>query len=195
VPLITLENVRLIIDQTVVFEALNAQIQPGLIAVTGDERVGKTTLLMLLAGQHAPHAGTHIGSPAFFWPYATAESDKQTPIERWAQAARVAPAWNQNLCESLCSALSLNEHQHKGLFMLSTGSRRKVDLIANLASGAEVTCIDQPYVGLDAPSISVLRDFFEEAREAGKRSQRAWVIADYEADPHLNWDQTIELTG
>ena len=79
--------------------------------------------------------------------------------------------------------------------MLSTGSRRKVDLIANLASGAEVTCIDQPYVGLDARSISVLRGFFEEAREAGKRSQRAWVIADYGADPHLNWDQTIELTG
>jgi ABC-type multidrug transport system ATPase subunit len=194
VPLITLENVRLIIDQTVVFEALNAQIQPGLIAVTGDERVGKTTLLMLLAGQHAPHAGTHIGSPAFFWPYATAESDKQTPIERWAQAARVAPAWNQNLCESLCSALSLTEHQHKGLFMLSTGSRRKVDLIANLASGAQVICIDQPYVGLDAPSIGVLREFFEEASDAGKRSQRAWVVADYEADRHLTWDQTIQLT-
>jgi ABC-type multidrug transport system ATPase subunit len=195
VPLITLENVCLIIDQTVVFEALNAQIQPGLIAVTGDERVGKTSLLMLLAGQHVPHAGTRIGSSAFFWPYTAAESDKQTPIERWAQAARVAPGWNQSLCESLCSALSMTEHLHKGLFMLSTGSRRKVDLIANLASGAQVICIDQPYVGLDAPSIDVLREFFEEASEAGKNSQRAWVVADYEADPHLTWDQTIQLTG
>ena len=194
-PLIALENIRLNINQTVVFEAFNAQIQPGLVAVTGDEGVGKTTLLMLLAGQRALHAGTRVGSPAFFWPYATSESNNQTPIERWAQAARVAPAWNQHLCAGLCSALALDEHRHKSLFMLSTGSRRKVDLIANLASGAEVTCIDQPYVGLDARSISVLRGFFEEAREAGKRSQRAWVIADYEADPHLNWDQTIELTG
>jgi ABC-type multidrug transport system ATPase subunit len=195
VPLIALENIRLIIDQAVVFEALNVQIQPGLVAVTGDERVGKTTLLMLLAGQHAPHAGTHIGSPAFFWPYATAESDKQTPVERWAQAARVAPEWNQSLCESLCSALGMVAHQHKDLFMLSKGSRRKVDLIANLASGGQVTCIDQPYVGLDAPSIGVLREFFQEASDAGKDSQRAWVVADYEADPHLTWDQTIQLTG
>ena len=87
----------------------------------------------------------------------------------------------------------MTEHQHKGLFMLSKGSRRKVDLIANLASGAQVICIDQPYVGLDAPSIGVLREFFEEASDAGKRSQRAWVVADYEADRHLMWDQTISL--
>jgi hypothetical protein len=43
---------------------------------------------------------------------------------------------------------------------------------------------------LDRPSIDVLRGFFE---VAAHHSKRAWVIADYEADPHISWQHTIKL--
>jgi energy-coupling factor transporter ATP-binding protein EcfA2 len=74
--------------------------------------------------------------------------------------------------------------------MLSTGSRRKVALVGLLASGATVTCLDQPFAALDAPSVGVVRDFLAEAAD---HATRTWVVADYEADPHLSWRRYIVI--
>ena len=65
----------------------------------------------------------------------------------------------------------------KRLNMLSTGSRRKVGLVAALASGAKVTLLDQPFVSLDQSSI---RDLKEILTDCGRNPQRAYLIADYE---------------
>jgi energy-coupling factor transporter ATP-binding protein EcfA2 len=65
-----------------------------------------------------------------------------------------------------------------------------VGLVGLLASGAQVTCLDQPYVALDLASIQVLRDFLE---DVGQDPSRAWVVADYEADPHIEWQNLIDL--
>ena len=74
--------------------------------------------------------------------------------------------------------------------MMSTGTRRKVETIAVLASGAAVMCLDQPYASLDTPSIGALRDHF---RTIGQHTDQALVIADYEPDPRLHWQQVIAL--
>ena len=87
-------------------------------------------------------------------------------------------------------ALGLGPHQHKKLFMLSTGSRRKVALVGLLASGSTVTCLDQPFAALDAASAGVLRDFLSDAAD---HASRTWVIADYVADARLPWRRHIEL--
>ena len=88
-------------------------------------------------------------------------------------------------------ALGLQEHLGKQMFMLSTGSRRKVALTGLLASGATITCLDQPYASLDMASIAVLREFLG---DMGEHPTRAWLVADYEADPALPWRSILTLS-
>jgi energy-coupling factor transporter ATP-binding protein EcfA2 len=101
-----------------------------------------------------------------------------------------SPRWNADLLQELTEALLLTPHLGKQLFMLSTGSRRKVALAGLLACGASVTCLDQPYAALDRASIRVVSSFLHDMAEHGSRS---WVVADYEADPALPWQQVIAL--
>jgi energy-coupling factor transporter ATP-binding protein EcfA2 len=94
------------------------------------------------------------------------------------------------LHQDLVDALALPAHQDKQLFMLSTGSRRKVALAGLLACGATVTCLDQPYAALDQASIRVIRNFLQDMAD---HATRTWVVADYAADPQLSWSRVLAL--
>jgi ABC-type multidrug transport system ATPase subunit len=76
--------------------------------------------------------------------------------------------------------------------MLSTGSRRKVMLIAALASGASVTLLDQPFVSLDQASIQVIKAFLHDASSV---RDRAWIVADYEAPDDLPVASVLNLSA
>jgi ABC-type multidrug transport system ATPase subunit len=160
----------------------------GLVAVIGNEQTGKTTLLRQISGD-LPHANTQ---PHAFWLDLNLPThDDQTPHQIWASFQQQHPRWQTDWQDDLMHALQLTPHVDKQLFMLSAGSRRKVSLVALLSSGATITCIDQPYVALDQASVRVLRDFWNEMVD---HPERTWVIADYEADSHLPWQQVITLT-
>lgn len=152
----------------------------GLVAVTGDERTGKTTLLRRLAEQ-----------PSALWlDLSLPGQDDQTPQQVWDALQRQHPSWNAELRRSLVEALDLHDHVAKQLFMLSTGSRRKVALVGLLASGRAVTCLDQPFSALDGPSARVVREFLADMAD---HSSRTWVVADYVADASLPWRRHIAL--
>jgi ATPase subunit of ABC transporter with duplicated ATPase domains len=155
----------------------------GLVAVTGDERTGKTTLLRGLC--------TALGAGHALWlDLALPGQDDALPQQVWDALQRECPGWNPELQRELVDALGLAPHVGKALFMLSTGSRRKVALVGLLASGVQVTCLDQPFAALDAASANVVRGFL--ADMAGHAS-RTWVVADYTADARLPWARTIAL--
>jgi ABC-type transport system involved in cytochrome c biogenesis ATPase subunit len=156
------------------------QILPGLNAVTGDEGSGKTRLLRELSDNNADAVWLDLRLP---------EHDEHTPEEVWSALRAQHPDWNADLQNDLADALQLCEHLGKRLFMLSAGSRRKVALVGLLASGATITCLDQPYAALDLPSVRVLREFLQDMSD---HPTRAWVVADYEADPQLPWHCLIE---
>jgi len=155
-------------------------LPPGLVAVTGDEGVGKTRLLQGLAN----------GPDALWLDLALPRQDDLTPHQVWDALRQRCPRWDSVLQEDLAQSLRLEPHLDKKLSMLSTGSRRKVALVGLLASGATVTCLDQPFAALDAASIGVVRDFLAEAAD---HASRTWVVADYEADPRLSWRRCIVL--
>ncbi len=155
------------------------QIVSGLNAVTGDEGTGKTRLLRELAQDNPEALWLDLRLP---------EDDQHTPDHVWARVQATQPRWQAGLQADLVQALQLQDHLHKPLFMLSTGSRRKVALVGLLASGATVTCLDQPYAALDLPSVRVVREFLADAAD---HPARAWVVADYEADPALPWRSVI----
>jgi energy-coupling factor transporter ATP-binding protein EcfA2 len=168
-------------NATILLTCNDLCIPCGLTALTGDEGCGKTRLLRELAQSTADALWLDLRLP---------EHDGHTPEEVWAALQQRCPRWNSELQIELLEALQLQAHLGKQLFMLSAGSRRKVALVGLLASGATVTCLDQPYAALDLASVCVIREFLEDTAD---HPSRAWIVADYEADPTLPWASRITL--
>jgi ABC-type multidrug transport system ATPase subunit len=173
-------------------ENLSFAWSAGLHWVCGDEGCGKTSLLRLLAGDLQPLGGTLKTPPGgVFWADLKGPEHDQTTVQAcWDQLQTRHPQWNNELLQNLSEALGMERHQHKPLYMLSTGSRRKVMLIAALASGATVTLLDQPFASLDQASIRVIKDFLHENAE---HSDRAWIVADYEVPADLPQTSVLQM--
>lgn len=150
----------------------------GLVVVTGDEGAGKTRLLRSL------------GDDSLWLDLSLPGQDDQTSEQVWDVLRPRCPHWDAPLHQRLIEALDLTSHVGKKLFMLSTGSRRKVALAGLLASGATVTCLDQPFDALDAASARIVREFLADMAD---HTTRTWVVADYEADARLPWRRHIAL--
>jgi ABC-type multidrug transport system ATPase subunit len=164
-------------------------LPPGLVAVTGDEGAGKTSLLRRL-GENLPELAERVNCPALWLDLSLPGQDDQEPLQFLDALRQRYPHWDMQLQQRLIEALDLHPHLGKKLFMLSTGSRRKVALVGLLASGATITCLDQPFAALDASSAQVIRDFLVDVAD---HTTRTWVVADYEADPRLPWRRHIAL--
>lgn len=163
--------------QAPLWPALDFTVRPGLSWVRGGDGRGKTSLLRLMAGRLAPCGGRlqcrassiclpDLGDPAL----------DAVVARDWLAARRTEhPAWHTQREAGLCEAYGLLPHLDKALFMLSTGSRRKLGLVAAAASGAELCLLDVPFAGLDAPSRRVLMQCLAEAAQG---NGPALVVAD-----------------
>lgn len=192
--------------QRPLFTGLTADIPGGVCVVLGADGSGKTTLLRLLAGELAAQAGTlqikgvSLASDArdyrqqVFWvDPRTSDHDQITALQFFAlQRLRYPgflPVDSEGLAE-LVDGLSLLEHLEKPLYMLSTGSKRKVWLAAAFAAGAAVTLLDDPFAALDKPSIAfVLRQLAGVARDPA----HSWIVAHYAPLDGVPLAQVIEL--
>ena len=186
------QHLSLAHGQQPVIQDLNFSWPSGLSWICGDEGSGKTTLLRLLAGNLLPTAGT-VQAPAggVFWAHLqTPEYDELTVQACWDALRPRYPQWQDTLLQKLTDELAMRPHVLKKLNMLSTGSRRKVMLIAALASGAAVTLLDQPFVSLDTVSIQLIKAFLS---EASQHPSRAWLVADYEVPTDLPLATVLQL--
>ena len=172
------------------FTGLSAHIPTGVTLVTGGDGAGKTTLLRLLAGDLKPQAG-RVDCPPVFWtdPKSTA-FDQMTVAAYFTSLRLLYPQFDDQALADLIEVLSLTEHQHKPLYMLSAGSKRKVWLAAAFAAGAAVTLLDEPFAALDMASINIV---IERLAESARLSTRTWVLADYEAPRGVPLAVTIDL--
>jgi ABC-type multidrug transport system ATPase subunit len=191
--------------QAPLFDSLALTLGPGVHLLRGEDGCGKSTALALLAGEQAVQGGTlqvagvslqqnpAAYRQAVFWVAPdSADFDAVSATEAWATLGATHPSFNAALLAELADAFGLTEHTHKPLYMLSTGSKRKVWLCAAFAAGAPLTLIDQPFAALDAPSIRLLRELLAEASE---HPSRAWLLADHEAPAGIAFGTVIDLLG
>lgn len=169
------------------FDGLTLDFPPGLSVVIGGDGRGKTTLIALLAGALMPQAGECIAGgirlsqdPTGYRAQVVRAADQtdglaSLPAGDWlAVVARTRPGFDAGLQDTLIEGLQLGPHLHKTDEMLSTGTRRKVQITAALAAGAPVTLLDDPFAALDAGSTRFLT---EALRRLGARRERVLVLA------------------
>ena len=190
-------------SQHELFANFSASVPPGVTWVEGGEGSGKTTLMRLMSGEVAADAGRlqingisladqpQVYRSQVFWADPRSEAlDAITPVAYWAAMQQRYPAFDAQLLADLVDGLSLAQHQDKALYMLSTGSKRKVWLAAAFASGAAVTLLDEPFAALDNASISLILELLH---DAATHATRAWVVAAYEAPRGVPLALTISL--
>jgi len=179
-----------------------ASIGPGVTLLHGDTGSGKSTLLRVMAGRlpargHLTLAGLNLHENAeayrrqVFFLEAGAEAFDQVVARECRVAANaVAGRFSESTWQHLVEGFTLSAHLDKPMYMLSTGSKRKVWLAAALASGAALTLLDEPTSGLDAASIGCL---WRALARIGEQPDRAMVIASAERIDRVPLAATIEL--
>ena len=202
-PILQLSGVTYGLPDRVLFENWCVDIPAGLTLVRGGDGSGKTTMLAMLAGDVPPAEGelTLKGVPLstaydayrqqVFRVDPRSDTHDTLPVNHFfsAVAARHRNFSTADLAD-LVAGLSLQEQLGKSLYMLSTGTRRKVLLAAGLASGAALTLLDEPFAALDRPSVNFLHEVLA---DAAHHPSRAFVIADHEAPEGILLAACIDL--
>jgi len=185
------------------FTKLSTAIPQGVTLVQGGDGRGKSTLLRLMAGALVADAGQlrlngvslkeqpEAYRQQLFWmePRST-HFDPLTPAQYFETVHGRYPGFEPNLTGPLIEGLGLEPHMGKQLFMLSTGSKRKVWLAAAFASGAALLLLDEPFAALDAPSIAFVK---EQLQKISSHPGRSAVIADYAAPGGVRLASVIDL--
>lgn len=134
----------------------------------GRNGAGKTTLMSILTAQNFESSGTVkvFGEH----PYENADvlgricfvresqkyPDDATPRHAFAAARLFFPHWDQGLADELIAEFQLPMKQT--IKKLSRGQLSAVGVIIGLASRAEITFFDEPYLGLDAVARQIFYD-------------------------------------
>ncbi|MGW8482498.1 ABC transporter ATP-binding protein [Microbacterium sp. NPDC055903] len=134
----------------------------------GRNGAGKTTLMSILTAQNFETAGTvrvfgehpyenaRVLSRICFVRESQKYPDDAYPRHAFAAARLFFPNWDQELAEELIAEFQLPMKQT--IKKLSRGQLSAVGVIIGLASRAEITFFDEPYLGLDAVARQIFYD-------------------------------------
>jgi ABC-type multidrug transport system ATPase subunit len=189
-PVLSVDQMAFAYPHLPLFRDWSHDFQPGLTWVRGDNGCGKSTLLRLLGGALEPRAG-HIrygvldaqaqpldyrrqvywcgpDGPAF---------DHLKPLEFFGFIAGLYPDFDADLPALLVEALGLEPFLERRIDQLSTGSRKKVGVIAAMAAMTPVILLDEPLSALDRISSNVLKGHLA---SAARQRERVWIITSHE---------------
>jgi ABC-2 type transport system ATP-binding protein len=166
--------------ETVALDSLDLTVREGEVyGYLGPNGAGKTTTIRLLLGLHRPTAGNAevfgidawrdpvtahrrvafvAGEPSL-WPAMTA-------AETFEFLARLHGGTDVAYHDELVGRFKLDTR--KKVRALSKGNRQKVQLIAALATRADLLLLDEPTAGLDPLMEVAFRDTVHEAKERGQ---------------------------
>jgi ABC-2 type transport system ATP-binding protein len=166
--------------ETVALDGLDLAVQRGEVyGYLGPNGAGKTTTIRLLLGVHRPTAGraelfgvdawhdpvrahervAYVAGEPFLWPAMTA-------AETLEFLAALHGGVDATYRDQLVSRFELDTR--KKIRALSKGNRQKVQLVAALATRADLLILDEPTSGLDPLMEVAFRDCIQEAKERGQ---------------------------
>ena len=154
-------------------------------AVVGPNGAGKTLLAGVLQKKYAFRSGEHIfvsgksvsevvKSIAFKDIYSLADCRNSYYQQRWhSTETEDMPTVSEVLSEykdtenlnELLSLFGISDLLPKKLIFLSSGELRKFLVVRTLLSRPEILILDNPFIGLDAPSRYLLVDMLEKMTE------------------------------
>jgi ABC-2 type transport system ATP-binding protein len=165
---------------TVALDALDLTIPEGEVyGYLGPNGAGKTTTIRLLLGLHRPSSGraelfgvdawsdpvtahrrvAYVAGEPFLWP-------SLTGAETLEFLARLHGGTDVAYRDALVERFQFDTH--KKVRALSKGNRQKVQLVAALATRADLLLLDEPTSGLDPLMEMAFRLSVQEARERGQ---------------------------
>jgi ABC-2 type transport system ATP-binding protein len=165
---------------TVALDALDLEVREGEVyGYLGPNGAGKTTTIRLLLGLHRPTAGraevfgvdawddpvtahgrvAYVAGEPALWP-------AMTGAETLEFLAHLHGGTDAAYREALIERFKLDAG--KKVRALSKGNRQKVQLIAALATRADLLLLDEPTAGLDPLMEVAFRDCVHEAKERGQ---------------------------
>jgi len=179
-PAIRTEGLTKRYGSTLALDQLDLSVAEGEVyGYLGPNGSGKTTTIRLLLGLHRPSGGraelfgvdawsdpvaahrrvAYVAGEPFLWPALTS-------AETCEFLARLHGGTDVVYREALVERFQLEPN--KKIRALSKGNRQKVQLIAALASRADLLLLDEPTSGLDPLMEVVFRDCVKEARQRGQ---------------------------
>jgi ABC-2 type transport system ATP-binding protein len=165
---------------TLALDRLDLTVEQGEVyGYLGPNGAGKTTTIRLLLGLHRPTAGraelfgvaawadpvrahrrvAYVAGEPFLWP-------SLTSAETLAFLARIHGGTDVAYRDRLVDRFELDTR--KKVRALSKGNRQKVQLIAALATRADLLLLDEPTSGLDPLMEMAFRECAKEAKERGQ---------------------------
>lgn len=134
----------------------------------GRNGAGKTTAMSILTAQNLPTSGQvrvfgedpyenpRVLSRMCFVRESQKYPDDATPRHAFTAASLFFPRWDQELADELQEEFQLP--MKRALKKLSRGQLSAVGVVIGLASRAEITFFDEPYLGLDAVARQIFYD-------------------------------------
>lgn len=166
---ITIEGVRISRGGRQVLSGLSLAVDAGeRLAVTGPSGVGKSSLLMAIAGLLRPQSGTiRIGDTRVGGPLDAVTMMQQRPaLLPWATVAEnvaLGPRFtgrhrsNRHVIEDLLARIGLADRADALPVELSGGQQQRVALARALAPAPDVLLLDEPFSALDPATRAALR--------------------------------------
>lgn len=160
--LLVLDQVRKRYGATVVLRDVSLQLAAGeCCRVHGANGSGKSTLLRLAAGVSLCDSGRieRAGSASYVG-HDDALLTDCTVSQNLSHLSRLDPDWHAQGAAEHLQGLGLAPYLHTRIRVLSQGTRRKVSLLLQLGSAAALMLADEPFAGLDVPSVEYVRSVY-----------------------------------
>lgn len=197
-PAVSVKGLSVVYDRTPALQDVNLSLPAGqLITVVGPNGAGKSTLLRALVGSLTPTSGTVLvhgesaelqrrRSQIAYMPQQE-QIDWDFPLSVWdvvmsgryGRIRRVG-GWRRFMPPSLISGehqsavlraledVDMDDQRHKSIDALSGGQRKRVLLARALTQDARLLLLDEPLVGVDRDSETLIMKVLREARSQGR---------------------------
>lgn len=201
---IEVKNLTKRYSTAVALDDVSLTIEPNLIyGLLGRNGAGKSTLMSIITAQYfqtsgsvsvfgdSPVENAKVLSRMCFVRESQKYPDDFHATHAFRAAALFFPNWDQTLADDLVKAFSLP--MNRAIKKLSRGQLSAVGIIIGLASRAEITFFDEPYLGLDAVARQI---FYDRLLEDYAEHPRTIILSSHLIDEVANLlEHVIVLDG